>query len=92
MLVWIAPGVVSADIDGARVVMNDSLEFYELDSMGSAIWNLLEQNPATDAIAAHVAALYALEVETVAADVERFVACLVSDGLVVLDESQPSVT
>ena len=83
MHVRVAPFVVSADVDGDLVVMNEQLEFYRLDAMGREIWGLIERGLDTPAIASDLASRYPVDEPTILEHVSVFIRQLVADGLVV---------
>lgn len=80
---------VATEIDNAVVMMSvEQGKYYSLDSVGSRIWNLLEQPRRVTAVCAMIQDEFAVERETCERDVLDFVGRLVAAGLLkVVDES-----
>lgn len=76
-------GLVSADMDGERVMM--SLEqgaYFGLGGVGGAIWDMLSEPCSLSEIEARVMAGYEVDAETCRADIAAFVTDLERNGLV----------
>lgn len=78
------PDLIAADMNGEVVMMNlERGAYFGLDGVGSRIWALIESAVAPDEIVAALTAEYAVDAETCKADVERFLAELIENGLAV---------
>lgn len=88
--VRIARLVVSAEVDGALVVMDEDMRFFELDPMGSVIWERIGAGADTHSIARSIAAEYDVDVATARRDIEEFVDLLAAEHLVVTGEEPPT--
>jgi len=76
-------GIVSADMDGERVMMSlDHGTYFGIVGIGGTIWDLLAEPRSVAEIEAHVMAGYEIDAETCRADVAAFVADLERNGLV----------
>jgi len=70
-------------IDDETVVMSlDSGDFFSLSGTARAIWELLDGTCDRDGIVAALAAEYEIEPDTVAGDVDAFLAQLSAAGLI----------
>ena len=80
---------VATEIDSAVVMMSvEQGKYYGLDSVGSRIWNLLEQPRRVAEVCAIIQDEFAVERETCERDVLDFVSCLLAAKLLkVVDES-----
>jgi hypothetical protein len=88
--VKVARLVVSAEVDGALVVMDEAMRFFELDAMGREIWQRIGVGSDTYAIARSIATIYAVDVATAQRDIEEFVGQLAAEHLVVIGEEFPT--
>lgn len=76
-------GIVSADMDGERVMMSlDHGSYFGLGGIGGTIWDLLAEPRSVAEIEAYVMAGYEIDAETCRVDVTAFVADLERSGLV----------
>jgi Coenzyme PQQ synthesis protein D (PqqD) len=79
----ISPSVVRASLDGELFLLNiESGVYFQLDSVGSQLWELIEQGMTEDAICTHLLREYAAEPARLRADVSEFLSCLAEQGLV----------
>lgn len=60
----------------------DSEQYFALDQVGLRFWQLLDEEPSLEALVDRLGQEYAVERERLAADMERFVARLLEQGLV----------
>ena len=78
--------LIAADMDGDTVMM--SLErgtYFRLGGVGSRIWNLLENPTSVSAIVRAICAEYDVDEQTCTRDVQRFVAMMIENELVISD-------
>lgn len=75
-------GVVEAQFDDVRVLLNDDLEYLGLDEVGQRIWDLLAQPSSLDALVAQLTDEYDVDEATCRADVGRFLEALQQHQLV----------
>lgn len=86
-----APSVVAETIDGEAVIMNlKSGSYYSTESVGSEIWNWLEQGWQRHAIVEALGARYEADRQTIAGAVSAFFDDLIAQGLVVADDGAPN--
>lgn len=76
------PGVVEAQFDQVRVVLNDDLEYLGLDEVGQRIWDLLEQPATLDGLVGTLTEEYDVSADDCGRDVARFVEALERHRLV----------
>lgn len=76
------PGVVEAQFDQVRVLLNDDLEYLGLDEVGQRIWELLEQPRTVADIVAALVEEYDVSEAECTRDVTEFVASLEGHELV----------
>jgi hypothetical protein len=77
--------VIAADIiDGEAVIMNLAKgHYYSLVDTGADVWAMLTQGWTAGQAAAAIAKHYGIDVQAVAADVERFIGLLVAEDILV---------
>lgn len=76
------PGVVEAQFDQVRVVLNDDLEYLGLDEVGQRIWDLLEQPATLDALVGTLTEEYDVSTADCTRDVAGFIEALERHHLV----------
>ncbi|MCL2541508.1 MAG: PqqD family peptide modification chaperone [Nocardioidaceae bacterium] len=76
------PGVVEAQFDEVRVVLNDDLEYLGLDEVGQRIWDLLERPATLEDLVATLTAEYDVSDADCARDVDSFLGALERHHLV----------
>jgi hypothetical protein len=76
-------GCLAAEVGDATVVLvpNSSMEFVELDDIGTDIWEALASHRTTDAIATALADRYDVDLATLRADVAEYLEHLVERGM-----------
>jgi len=75
--------VAAKVIDGEAIIMNLSTgAYYSMDGAGAVVWELLEGGSSAEALSAGLAARYGLESGAVQADLERLVAELLREELI----------
>lgn len=81
--------VAAKVIDGEAILINlDTGAYYSMDNVGSRIWSLIESQRSVDDIVGSVAAEYEVSRETVHADVQRVIAELIAEDLIIeLDDA-----
>ncbi len=82
---WIVnkPAVVSEVIDGELVVMNLATgNYFSSAGSGARLWARLEHGASADGLVAILVAHHDVDVDTASADVSRYLAALLADGLV----------
>lgn len=77
-------GVVEAQFDDVRVLLNDDLEYLGLDEVGQRIWGLLEQPRSLDALVGVLTEEYDVSAADCTRDVQAFVEALDRHHLVTL--------
>lgn len=81
-----ATGLVAADMDGEKVMLNiEKGKYYGLDGVGSRIWELIEKPHTVRAIVAKLLEEYDVEEKNCQDDVLAFLNKLHDQGLVVID-------
>ena len=76
------PGVVEAQFDEIRVVLNDDLAYLGLDEVGQRVWDLLEQPRSLDGVVDALLKEYDVDRATCERDVAAFLATLEQHKLV----------
>lgn len=76
------PGVVEAQFDEVRVVLNEDLSYLGLDEVGQRVWDLLEEPRTLDALVAVLLEEYDVDRPTCERDVASFVTALEGHKLV----------
>lgn len=80
-----AIGLVAADMDGEKVMLNiENGNYYGLDSIGSRIWDLIEKPHSIREVVAVLCTEYDAEIEICQHDVLKFLSQLHARGLVEL--------
>lgn len=77
-----AAGVVEAQFDDVRVLLNDDLEYLGLDEVGQRIWDLLEEPSSLGELVDRLTDEYEVDEATCRADVSRFLDALQQHQLV----------
>ena len=85
MRVDVAPEAVTAEIDGATVVLTPDMQFVRLDETGGAIWQFVQDGCDVDGVVDGLCERYAVDRATAARDVDVFLAALADVGLVTLE-------
>ena len=75
-------GVVEAQFDEVRVLLNAELEYLGLDEVGQRVWDLLAEPSDLDELVAMLTAEYDVSDAQCRADVARFLDALEKHGLV----------
>lgn len=86
MDIEVAPGAVSAEIDGATVVLAPDMRFLRLDETGAAIWQFIVEGRNSVGVVDALCQRYAVDRETANADVRGFLQNLADLGLVTLND------
>ena len=82
--------VLAQQVEGVAVLLSlDDGWYYQLNAVGSVIWDLCDGTHAVAEIGQAVYAQFATSPERAQADVAAFVESLVADGLVVVADSPP---
>jgi hypothetical protein len=76
------PGVVEAQFDQVRVVLNDDLEYLGLDEVGQRVWDLLAEPATLDALVGALTEEYDVSEQDCARDVSAFLDALERHQLV----------
>lgn len=85
-MVYQSAGLVAADMDGQKVMLNiDKGKYYGLDDIGSRIWELIEKPRTVRELVAVLLKEYDVEDETCQRDVLTFLNKLHAQGLVGID-------
>lgn len=80
-----ATGIVAADMDGEKVMLNiEKGKYYCLDAIGSLIWELIEQPHAVQVVVEALLKEYDVEEATCRQDVLEYLNALNEQGLVEL--------
>ncbi len=80
------PDMVATDMDGDTVMMSfERGTYFGLGGVGPRIWNLLENPTSMSAIVTTICAEYDVDEETCSADVQRFLAKMIENELVISD-------
>lgn len=77
-------GVVEAQFDDVRVLLNDDLEYLGLDEVGQRIWELLERPRSLDGLVGLLTDEYDVSEDDCTRDVRAFVEALDRHHLVTL--------
>ncbi|GAB4012725.1 PqqD family protein [Nocardioides ultimimeridianus] len=77
-------GVVEAQFDDVRVLLNDDLEYLGLDEVGQRIWALLEQPRSLEGLVGVLTDEYDVSEDDCTRDVRAFVEALDRHHLVTL--------
>ncbi|MEM5769790.1 MAG: lasso peptide biosynthesis PqqD family chaperone [Bacillota bacterium] len=79
------PGLVAADMDGEKVMLNiEKGKYYGLDAIGSRIWELIEQPHTVQEVVEALLKEYDVEEATCRQDVLEYLNTLHEQGLVEL--------
>lgn len=81
MDILVAPESLSAEVDGATVILAPDMKYIRLDGTGGAIWELVEGGRDFDGILDELCERYDVERETAAADVLAFLEDLAGKGV-----------
>ena len=78
------PDMIAADMDGDTVMMSfERGTYFGLGGVGPRIWNLLEGPTSFSAIVTVICAEYDVDEQTCTADVQRFLAKMIENKLVI---------
>ncbi|HWU21089.1 MAG TPA: PqqD family peptide modification chaperone [Nocardioides sp.] len=77
-------GVVEAQFDDVRVLLNDDLEYLGLDEVGQRVWSLLEQPRSLEGLVGVLTEEYDVSADDCARDVRAFLEALERHHLVTL--------
>lgn len=86
MHIHVAPLVVSADVDGALVVMDEHMQFFELDQTGRIIWELISSGSEVDTLITSFAAAMNIDLSIARHDFLQFIQQLADENLVVINQ------
>jgi len=76
--------VAFESVDGEVILINVTKgTYYSIDGVGGVAWELIEHGSTAEAICEHVLAHYDVAADVARPDLERFLAALVDEGLVV---------
>lgn len=78
------PGVVEAQFDEVRVLLNDDLEYLGIDEVGQRIWGMLDRPRTLEEVVATLREEYDVSEADCTRDVTDFVEALAQHGLVTL--------
>jgi coenzyme PQQ synthesis protein D (PqqD) len=79
-------GVVAEVVDGEAIILNlVNGSYYSLDQVGGRIWTLLDEQRPLEQIVKAVASEYAVTLDQARADLERLLAELLDEQLIVTD-------
>jgi hypothetical protein len=77
------PSILFNDFDDGIMMMDiDSGQYFDIDTIGTSIWKLLEQPASLQTICAGLADQYDVDAETCMADTQAFFAELDANGLI----------
>jgi hypothetical protein len=83
MKIEISEDVLFQEVSGETVLLDlASEQYFGLDAVGTRIWALLNEGAAAEAVVDTLLAEYAVERETLAADVDELLARLAEVGLI----------
>ena len=83
MKIEISADVLFQEVSGETVLLDlASEQYFGLDAVGTRIWALLNEGAAAEAVVDTLLAEYAVERETLAADVDELLARLAEVGLI----------
>jgi hypothetical protein len=83
MKIEISQDVLFQEVSGETVLLDlASEQYFGLDGVGTRIWALLNEGAGADAVVDTLLAEYAVERETLAADVDELLARLAEAGLI----------
>jgi hypothetical protein len=89
--VAIPADLLHQEVEGKTVLLDLRGErYYSLDETGTRIWALLAEHGHTDAVCAHLMAMYDVDEEKLREDVNRFILGLVDNGLITVAEDPPN--
>ena len=88
--ICIRKDVVFRDLEGELVLLNlNTGVYFGLDSVGSAIWRLIDGSRSTSEIVSAMTAEYEVDAATCRADLDRFLDALRVNDLVDVDDRAP---
>jgi hypothetical protein len=77
------PGLIAAELDGQKVMMSiENGKYYNLDKVGSRIWELIEKPQKVQDVVAELLVEYEVDVEQCQADVLTFLEKMAREGLI----------
>ena len=81
--------LLETDVHGEVVALDiEKGQCYGLDSIGTEVWRLLEQQTSVAEICSNLASRYDVDEQTCRADVLKLVSELNDEGLLVVDDNQ----
>ncbi|MGE0493099.1 MAG: lasso peptide biosynthesis PqqD family chaperone [Vulcanimicrobiota bacterium] len=76
--------IVASELDGDLVMMSvDTGNYYSLDEVGAAIWELLDQPRPTGELVEGLVKRFEVERETCLEDIKPFLAELLAEGILI---------
>ena len=85
--VRLSPRALSQDLGQELFIIDLATQrYYSLDELGSRIWSLLREHGDVERTVSQILAEYAVDRDTVIADVDKLVAHLAAKGLVEVDQ------
>lgn len=76
------PGIVEAQFDEVRVLLNEDLEYLGIDEVGQRIWAMLDRPRTLEEVVASLTEEYDVSEDECTRDVTEFVEALARHGLV----------
>ncbi len=86
MDIVVAPEAVSADIDGATVVLTPDMRYVRLDTTGGTIWKLVSEGHNAKEVVDGMCTRFEVDRSTAERDVRDFLNGLAGLGLVTLSD------
>ena len=81
-------GALSSDLDGEAVILDmESGKYHRLDTTGTRIWGLLEDNISFNEIVLRLMSEYSVGQEQCSTDVKEFIYQMMDSGLVETEKS-----
>jgi hypothetical protein len=80
----VAPEALSAEVDGATVILAPDMKYIRLDGTGGVIWELVQMDNSLDGVLDTLCQRYEVDRETAKRDVLAFLQDLASKGVVKL--------
>ena len=86
MDIVVSPQALSAEVDGATVILAPDMKYIRLDGTGSEIWSLVQAGEALPGILDALCARYEVDRETAQHDVMVFLRDLAEKGVLSLQQ------